>query len=66
LGEEIMKTKKIGEISPYFFEDNLIIPLSKDWIKLFQKIPEFEIVLEKTGKLVLRTKDELKEVFSFV
>jgi hypothetical protein len=61
-----MEPKKLGEISPYFFEDKLLISLSKDWVSYFGKIPEFEVILDKTGHLVLRTKDELKEVFSFV
>ena len=51
--ETEMKSKKLGKTSPYFFEDNLIISMSKDWIGVFRKIPEFEVMIDSKGRLVL-------------
>ncbi len=51
----------LGEISPYFFENKLIISLSKEWIEYFGKIPDFEVILEKNGRLLLRSKTVSKK-----
>lgn len=44
----------LGEITPHFFEDKLIISLSKEWINLFNEIPKFKITLDKKNRLVLQ------------
>jgi len=48
-----LKKNFIQKITPYFFEDNLIISMSKDWIGVFRKIPEFEVRIDSKGRLVL-------------
>ena len=49
-----MKQKTIGAITPYFFEDKLIISLSKEWIELFQDIPKFNVIIDAKNRLVLQ------------
>jgi len=44
---------KIGEVSPYFFEDSMIIALSKKWSNLYGKIPIFEAIIDKDNRLCL-------------
>lgn len=44
----------LGTISPYFFEDRLIISLSKEWMKLFNGIPKFKVLLDSKNQLVLQ------------
>lgn len=49
-----MKSKLITKITPYLFEEYLIIPLHKKWIDVFQKIPEFEVKIDSNNRLVLQ------------
>lgn len=46
--------RTIGEVSPLFFEDKLIISLSKEWIKLFHEIPKFKILIDNKNRLILQ------------
>ena len=39
-------------ITPFVFEDNLIISLSKEWLSIFDQIPKFDVEI-KNNKLVL-------------
>jgi len=48
-----MKQKLITKITPYLFEECLIIPLHKDWIDVYKTIPTFEVRIDKRGRLVL-------------
>lgn len=52
--------KQLQIVVPIFFEDNLILSLSKDWINLFEKIPEFSVRISKK-KLVLESIPTIKE-----
>jgi len=45
--------KKVDEIIPYIFENYLIISLSKDWIKVFDKVPKFEAFIDNKKRLIL-------------
>ena len=47
----------LGEISPYFFENKLIISLSKDWVGLFKEKPKFKVTLDKKNRLVLQSQE---------
>jgi len=49
LGGQILK--KISSVTPYLFENHLIISLSKDWINVFKGIPEFDVYLDEGKKL---------------
>ncbi len=42
-------------ITPYLFENSLIISLSKDWISQFNKIPQFTIRINSKNKLVIES-----------
>ena len=42
-------------VTPHLFENNLIISLSKDWITLFDKIPQFIVKVNSKNKLVIET-----------
>ena len=46
--------KKIGKVSPYLFGDHLVIALSKDWINVYNSVPEF-VVLIDNGRLILQS-----------
>jgi len=48
-----MKEQKLGIVSPHFFEDFLILSLSKHWINYHGQIPCFDIVINKEGRLCL-------------
>jgi len=54
-----LKKNFITKITPYLFEDNLILSLSHDWIKVFKKIPDFEVIIDNTNRLVIRSKEKL-------
>ena len=45
----------LGTISPYFFEDKLIISLSREWMKLFNEMPKFKVFLDRKNQLVLQS-----------
>ncbi|PBO85839.1 MAG: hypothetical protein COA77_01365 [Thaumarchaeota archaeon] len=48
-----MKQRLITKITPYLFEEYLIIPLHKDWINVYKTIPTFEVRIDKEGRLIL-------------
>ena len=52
--------KKITDIVPHLVEDHLIISLSKKWINLFSKIPEFEVLIDSKNRLVIISKDRIR------
>lgn len=52
--------EKLRSVKPYLFGEFLIIAFTKDWINLFNTIPEFDVFLDK-GKLVLITKESIKK-----
>ena len=52
--------KNVFHIISYLFEEYLIISLSKEWISLFNCIPEFKGKIRKDGKLHLISKQEIK------
>jgi len=53
VGEQTMKVQKIGTIMPYFFEDSLIIPLTKKWMNLFGTSPLFNVIIDQSRRLHL-------------
>ena len=59
-GKEMMN-KQIGTIAPFFFEDRLLIALSKDWINVFEKLPNFEIKIDSSNRLNITSKDRIKK-----
>jgi len=46
--------KKIGKVSPYLFGDHLVIALSKDWINVYNSVPEFIVLIDK-DRLILQS-----------
>ena len=38
----------------------LILGLSKDWIKVFDELPKFESMIDKKGRLILRSTKSIK------
>lgn len=47
--------KKIGQANTFLFEDHIILSFSKDWIEQFGELPKFDILLDDSGKLHLRS-----------
>jgi len=45
--------KHLGVITPHFFDDHLIIALSRQWVNLYGKIPRFEAIIDKENRLCL-------------
>lgn len=45
--------KKIGKISPYVFDDNLVFSLSKNWIQFLEQYPKFDVIIDKSLRLCL-------------
>jgi len=48
-------------IIPYLLDEYLLLSLSKDWIYLFDRVPEFEITIGNDRKLHLVSKQEIKQ-----
>jgi len=48
--------KKFGkETSTFLFEDYLVLGLEKKWMELFGELPKFESMIDKNGRLVLKS-----------
>lgn len=46
--------KKIAEITPFLFEDHLVISIKKEWLDVWNQIPKFSVYVD--GKeLVMKT-----------
>ena len=52
--------KKISHITSYLFENQLIISLSKDWMKTFGGLPQFDVFIDSKNKLVIISKDRIR------
>ena len=48
--------KKISHITSYLFENQLIISLSKDWMKTFGGLPQFDVFIDEKNRLHLVSK----------
>lgn len=48
-----MKEKTLAKIVPYVLDGHLIISLDGKWLEVFNGNPVFEVVLSKTGHLLL-------------
>ncbi len=48
---------RIGTTSCHLFENYLIISLASNWIEVFGKIPEFDVVIDSDDKLRLTSTD---------
>lgn len=55
-----MKSKVITRITPYLFEEHLIIPLDKKWLDVFKKIPTFDVRMDNRGRLVITSPSIIK------
>lgn len=42
-------------VTPYLFEDSLVISLSKDWIRQFGAIPKFSVKVDSRNRLVIES-----------
>ncbi len=51
LGEQIMK--KLQPIIPHVFENYLLISIDIEWLKIFKKIPTFEVSIDNEKRLHL-------------
>ena len=60
-GGKEMKNKQIGTIAPFFFEDKLLIALSKDWVDVFKKLPSFEVTIDNRNRLHFISKESFDE-----
>ncbi len=54
-----MRDKIIGHVKPHLFEDILILGLSYTWVDMFEKIPSFTIKINKKGRLILESKEQV-------
>lgn len=45
--------RKICSVSPVIFNDYLVISLTKDWLKYFEKLPTFTAIIDNKSRLVL-------------
>ena len=53
--------RKQETITPYLFEGYLIVALHQDWIKLFNKIPTFQVIIGDDHKLHLISEEKIKQ-----
>jgi hypothetical protein len=54
-----LRDKVIGHVKPHLFEDILILGLSYTWVGMFEKVPSFIIKVNKKGKLVLESTEQV-------
>jgi len=47
--------KKIGEITPYLFEDHLILSIQKEWINIWKTFPKFFVFVGKDSQLIIKS-----------
>ncbi len=52
--------KKLISITPYLFENSLILSINSDWINQFGHIPQFDIFIDKNKKLHIVSIEALK------
>jgi len=45
--------KKICEVTPFLFNDHLVISFSKDWLQFFEKFPKFTAKIDNQSRLIL-------------
>ena len=50
--------KKISHITSYLFESQLIISLSRDWMKTFGGLPQFDVFIDEKNRLHLVSKKQ--------
>ena len=53
--------KKINEITPYVFENHLLISLAYEFVRMFDEIPEFNVFVDSKNYLVIKSKKPMKE-----
>lgn len=51
---------RLGTVKPLLFDQNLIISLSKEWINKFSRIPIFNVIIDKRGRLCIISEEGLK------
>jgi len=47
--------KKIGVVNPYLFEDFLLISIKKEWLNVWEKIPNFLVFVGKDSQLIIKS-----------
>ena len=48
--------KKIQDnVQTFLLDDYLILGLHKKWIEVFGELPKFNVILDKNGKLILKS-----------
>jgi hypothetical protein len=52
--------KKLISITPYLFNNFLLLSLNSDWINQFGCIPKFDVFVDKNKKLCIVSMEELK------
>ena len=52
---------KIASVEPHIMEDNLLLSFEIDWIKKFDGIPEFDVMIDN-GKLVLISQQKIEKI----
>jgi len=52
--------KKLFHIISYLLDDYLLISLTKDWLYLFDSLPEFEVQIDNENKLHLISTHTIK------
>ncbi len=50
----------LGTVKPLLFDQSLIISLSKDWLTNFSTIPEFDVIIDKKGRLCIISQEEMQ------
>ena len=46
--------KKIADVTPFLYDNNLLLSLSCKWLEVFDGYPKFSVIV-KDGKLVLES-----------
>ena len=49
--------KKLTSVSPYVFENFLIISLELEWLKHFKNMPTFDVIIDNEKKLHFISKE---------
>ena len=52
--------KRLSDVTSYLFDDHIIISFEKEWITIFKRLPEFEVLIDNKKRLHLISKETIK------
>jgi len=51
--------RKFASIKPFYFDNSILIAITKNWINQFNSIPEFDAFIDSKNKMHLISKQKV-------